>query len=101
MRHPIMSVCRVASCKIRIFTANQKGRYSHSVTDAAYQTELKLDTHTVWTEGWFVLSFSIDNTDFLLALGVYVDTDRVELALSFWNQDLSEDHTTGYNFGDD
>ena len=77
-----------------------KNLKSWNVTTAQEWHAQKLDTNTVWNQGWFGRGFDIVDTNFRLAPGICDDSGRVQLSLSFWDHD-DTDHTTGRNFGDD
>ena len=59
----------------------------------------KLDTYSLWDNEWFARVFDF-GTEFVIDLGVSVDTESAKLWFSFWGAD-DTDHTTGQDFGDD
>lgn len=71
-----------------------------SVAKSQHWHGQKFDTYTVWNEGWFSRGFDISSTTFLLAPGVLVDSEQVQLSLCLWGSD-DTDYTTGRNLGDD
>ena len=71
-----------------------------SVANAQYWHETRLDTNTVWDEGWFGRGFEIGCTSLLLLPGVVVDLQELRLSLCLWGTD-NTDHTTGFDFGAD
>lgn len=73
---------------------------SMNVAEAQARRDQKLDTNTVWAEGWFFRVFDISGPSFQLEPGVFVDTERVRLSLCLWGSDET-DHTTGHDFGGD
>ena len=77
-----------------------KSLQDRTVADSAEWCEQKLDTNTVWSEGWFGRGFDVDGTNFQIATGVSVDFEQVWLTVSFWEVD-GTDHTSGGSFGDD
>lgn len=71
-----------------------------SVADAQHWHGTKLDTNTVWDEGWFGRGFEIGCTSLLLLPAVVVDTEQVQLLLCLWGKD-DTDQTTGLDLGND
>ena len=77
-----------------------KGLQDRTVVDSEEWHEQKLDTNTVWNEGWFGRGFDIDGTNFQVAPGVGDDCERVRLSVYFWEVN-DTDHTSERSFGDD
>ena len=71
----------------------------HTVADAQSWHGTKLDTNTVWDEGWFGRDFDIGGTSLQLRPSVTVDLEGLRLLLCLWGKD-DTDHTTGNDFGD-
>ena len=70
-----------------------------TVADAQYWHGTKLDTNTVWDEGWFGRGFEIGDTNLLLLPSVLIDMEGLWLSLCLWGKDET-DHATGLDFGD-
>ena len=76
------------------------GRDDWTVSQAEEWCAAKLDTHSVWDNGWFSRVFGIGGGNLQLGLAVvHVLPEGVKLGLSLWGAD-DTDHTTGTNFGD-
>ena len=79
-----------------------KDRQTWTVADSENRNESRLDTNTVWNDGWFGRGFDIDGTNFQIVPGVWEDHEQVRLSVSFWEVDGRDpDHTSRRNFGDD
>ena len=77
------------------------GRVDWTVSEAEEWSGEKLDTHSVWDNGWFSRVFGIAGGNLQLGLAVVHDLlEGAKLGLCLWGAD-DTDHTTGTNFGDD
>lgn len=71
-----------------------------TVSQTEEWVDAKLDTHSVWDNGWFGRVFDIRGADLQLGLAVmHALPEGVKLGLCLWDTDHT-DHTTGRDFGD-
>ncbi len=75
------------------------GREARSVSASQDWSGYKLDTYSLWDNRWFGRVFAIVDADFVIDLGVSVDTESAKLWLNISGMD-GTDHTTGQDFGD-
>ena len=61
-----------------------------TVNDAQIWHEQKLDTYTIWAQGWYCCPFTFSDTGFSFGPGVCADTESVYLSLSLWDGDDKE-----------
>ena len=77
------------------------GRDDWTVSQAEEWSGAKLDTHSVWDNGWFSRVFAIGGGNLQLGLAVvHVLPEGVKLGLCLWGAD-NTDRTTGRDFGDE
>ncbi|MDE0172729.1 MAG: hypothetical protein OYH76_22695 [Defluviicoccus sp.] len=81
--------------------AFDSGRDDWTVSQTEEWSGEKLDTHTVWGNGWFGRVFAIGGGDLQLGLAVqHPFPEEVKLGLCLWGAD-DTDRTTGRDFGDE
>ena len=63
--------------------------------------DYSLDTYSIWNNGLFAHVLDIDDTEYVLDIGAYVDNEnRVRLTLYLWDQENEKSITNELDLGD-